>query len=156
NRTTDSGSTWGVNGSPTGIVVANADTTQASPKFGTVNALLGGIDHVTVDASNGDVYYVYGNRDAGTVNHRLILIRLTDDGMGGIIIGSPHFVTGQVQVALPSVAVTSNGTVGVLYTTFDGFLAGLPQFTAHFATSTDQGTSFTDNTLLTFLSSDAD
>jgi len=156
NRTTDSGSTWGVNGSPTGIVVANADTTQASPKFGTVNALLGGIDHVTVDASNGDVYYVYGNRDAVTFNNRLSIIRLTDDGMGGLIIGSPHFVTGQVQAALPSVAVTSNGTVGVLYTTFDGFLAGLPQFTAHFATSTDQGTSFTDNTLLTFLSSDAD
>jgi hypothetical protein len=156
NRTTDSGSTWGVNGSPTGIVVANADTTQASPKFGTVNALLGGIDHVTVNASNGDVYYVYGNRDAVTFNNRLSIIRLTDDGMGGLIIGTPHFVTGQVQAALPSVAVTSNGTVGVLYTTFDGFVTGLPQFTAHFATSIDQGTSFTDNTLLTFLSSAPD
>jgi hypothetical protein len=156
NRTTDSGSTWGVNGSPTGIVVANADTTQASPKFGTVNALLGGIDHVTVDASNGDVYYVYGTRDAVTFNNRLSIIRLTDDGMGGLTIGTPHFVTGQVQAALPSVAVTSDGTVGVLYTTFDGFSGGFPQFTAHFATSADQGTSFTDNTLLTFLSSATD
>src|SRR6185437_11983211 len=33
---------------------------------------------------------------------------------------------------------------------------GFPQFTAHFATSTDQGSTFTDNTLLTFLSSAAD
>jgi len=156
NRTTDGGSTWGLNASPTGIVVANADTTQASPKFGTVNALLGGIDHATVDPGNGDVYYVYGTRDSVTFNNRLSIIRLTDDGMGGLTIGAPHFVTGQVQAALPSVAVTSNGTVGVLYTTFDGFSGGLPQFTAHFATSTDQGTSFTDNTLLTFLSSAPD
>src|SRR5262249_55225214 len=60
------------------------------------------------------------------------------------------------QAALPSVAVTTNGTVGVLYTTFDGMTMGFPQFTAHFATSTDQGSTFMDNTLLTFLSSAAD
>jgi len=156
NRTTDAGSTWGLNASPTGIVVANADTTQATTKFGTVNALLGGIDHATVDPSNGDVYYVYGNRDSVTLNNRLSIIRLMDDGMGGLTIGAPNFVTGQVDAALPSVAVTSDGTVGVLYTTFDGFSAGFPQFTAHFATSTDQGASFIDNTLLTFLSSATD
>jgi len=156
NRSTDGGMTWGLNGSPTGIIVANADSTQASPKFGTVNALLGGIDHATVDPSNGDVYYVYGNRDSGTLNNRLSIIRLTDNGMGGLTIGTPHFVTGQVQAALPSVAVTSNGTVGVLYTTYDGMSGGFPQFTAHFSTSTDQGVTFADNTLLTFLSSATD
>lgn len=156
NRSTDGGMTWGLNGSPTGIIVANADSTQASPKFGTVNALLGGIDHATVDPSNGDVYYVYGNRDSVTFNNRLSIVRLTDNGMGGLTIGTPHFVTGQVQAALPSVAFTSNGTVGVLYTTYDGMSGGFPQFTAHFATSTDQGATFADNTLLTFLSSATD
>ena len=156
NRTTDSGATWGLNGSATGIVVANADTTQATTKFGTVNALLGGIDHATVDPTNGDVYYVYGTRDSVTLNNRLSIIRLTDDGMGGLTIGAQSFVTGQVDAALPSVAVTSDGTIGVLYTTFDGFSGGFPQFTAHFATSTDQGATFSDNTLLTFLSSATD
>jgi hypothetical protein len=156
NRTTDGGATWGLNGSATGIVVANADTTQATTKFGTVNALLGGIDHATVDPTNGDVYYVYGTRDSVTLNNRLSIIRLTDDGMGGLTIGAPSFVTGQVDAALPSVAVASDGTVGVLYTTFDGFSGGFPQFTAHFATSTDQGANFSDNTLLTFLSSATD
>jgi hypothetical protein len=156
NRTTDSGATWGLNGSASGIVVANADTTQATTKFGTVNALLGGIDHATVDPTNGDVYYVYGTRDSVTLNNRLSIIRLTDDGLGGLTIGASSFVTGQVDAALPSVAVTSDGTVGVLHTTFDGFSGGFPQFTAHFATSTDQGATFSDNTLLTFLSSATD
>ncbi len=34
-------------------------------KFGTVNALFGGVEHATVDPSTGDVYYDYGNRDGG-------------------------------------------------------------------------------------------
>jgi hypothetical protein len=42
NRSTDGGMVWGLNGSATGIVVATADSTQPTPKFGTVNALLGG------------------------------------------------------------------------------------------------------------------
>ena len=45
NRTTDSGATWGLNGNAFGIIVANADSTQPQPKFGTVNALLGGVHH---------------------------------------------------------------------------------------------------------------
>jgi len=154
NRSTDGGQTWGLNGSAGGIMVANADSTQPTPKFGGVNALLGGVLHATVDPTNGDVYYVYGKRDSGTANNRLSIIRLTDNGAGGLNIGTPHFVTGQVQAALPSVGVTSNGTVGVLYDTFDGMVASLPQFTAHFTLSTDHGVTFSDNTLLTFLSSD--
>ena len=55
NRSTDGGKTWTLNGSAGGIVVANADSTQPQPKFCTVNALLGGVDHGTV-ASDGSVY----------------------------------------------------------------------------------------------------
>jgi len=48
--------------------VATANSTQATPKFGGVNALLGGVLHAAVDPTNGDLYYVYGNRDAaGTI-----------------------------------------------------------------------------------------
>ena len=121
NRSTDGGATWTLNGMAGGIIVANADSTQPTPKFGTVNALLGGVDHAAVDPNNGDVYYVYGNRDAGTGNNRLAIRRIQDNGGGGVTVGPENFVTGQVEAAIPSVAVASNGTVGVFYYTFDGF-----------------------------------
>jgi hypothetical protein len=64
------------------------------------------------------------------------------------------FVTGQVQAALPAVAVTRDGSVGVFYYTCEGFSSdGYPTFTAHLSLSEDQGQTFTDLELLTFLSS---
>jgi hypothetical protein len=57
NRSTDGGRTWELNGSPEGIVVANADSTQPLPKFCTVNATLGGADQAVVDPQTGDVFY---------------------------------------------------------------------------------------------------
>jgi hypothetical protein len=67
-------------------------------------------------------------------------------------------VTGQVQAALPSVAVTTSGVVGVLFDTFDGLDAttNFPIFTAHLSTSTDHGSTFTDLVLETFMSSAKD
>jgi hypothetical protein len=115
NRSTDGGKTWSLNGVVTGIVVANADSTQPEPKFCTVNALLGGVDHAAVDPQTGDVVYVYGNRDPTTGNNRLATRRLTDDGAGGLAIGAETFITGQVQAAIPSVAITEKGTIGVFY-----------------------------------------
>ncbi|MGC1321970.1 MAG: hypothetical protein WA849_07300 [Candidatus Udaeobacter sp.] len=156
NRSTDGGATWTLNGMAGGIIVANADSTQPTPKFGTVNALLGGVDHATVDPNNGDVYYVYGNRDGGTGNDRLAIRRIQDNGGGGVTVGPENFVTGQVEAAIPSVAVLSNGTVGVFYYTFDGLSGGIPSFSAHLAQSSDHGVTFTDQVLLTFLSSATD
>lgn len=163
NRSTDGGLTWTLNGDPNlpttgGIVVANADSTQPTAKFGTVNALLGGVHHAGVDPLSGDLYYVYGNRDSGTGNERLAIRRITDAGGGNVAVGAESFVTGQVNAALPQVAVLDNGTLGVFYYTFDGIDAGsgFPQFTAHLATSVDQGATFTDATLVTFLSSATD
>ena len=156
NRSTDGGATWTLNGMAGGIIVANADSTQPTPKFGTVNALLGGVDHATVDPNNGDVYYVYGNRDGGTGNDRIAIRRIEDNGVGGVTVGPENFVTGQVEAAIPSVAVLSNGTVGVFYYTFDGLSGGIPSFSAHLAQSSDQGVTFSDQVLLTFLSSATD
>jgi hypothetical protein len=138
--------------------VASAGSTQPQPKFGTVNALLGGVLHAAVDPRNGDAYYVYGNRDAVTGNNRLAIRRLKDNGAGGLTVSAEHFVTGQVQAAIPSVAVTTNGIVAVFYYTFDGFSqqGSFPIFTAHLALSHNRGRIFTDLTLLTFLSSAAD
>src|SRR5262249_24090255 len=113
NRSTDGGKTWKLNGSSTGVQVATGQSTQPTPKFATVNAFLGGVNHVTVDPKNSDVYVVFGNRDKKTLNNRLSVVRLSDDGKGGLKIGKPHFVTGQVQAALPSIAVATNskGTI---------------------------------------------
>lgn len=81
NRSTDGGQNWTLNGSGTGFNVATADSDQPT-KFGTVNALLGGVDSAAVDPTSGDVYYVYGNRDAGTNQNRLSVARLQSDGTG--------------------------------------------------------------------------
>jgi hypothetical protein len=173
NRSTDGGQTWTLNGNGGGITVATADSMQACTtpngcgnactsnpfKFGTVNALLGGVLHAAVDPTNSDVYYVYGNRDSGTNNNRIAIRRLTDNGMGGLNVGAEVFVTGQVQAALPSVAVASDGTVGVLYTQFDGLspMSNIPMFSVHFRMSIDQGQTFpTDLILENFLSSATD
>ena len=156
NRSTDGGKTWKLNGSTTGVQVAKGQSTQPQPKFGTVNALLGGVQHVAVDPTNSDVYVVFGNRDAKTHNNRLSIVRLTSNGHGGLTIGKPHFVTGQVQAALPSLAVAnnSNGTIGVLYMVFNGIdpKSGFPMFTAKLATSDDHGVTFTTHKLEKFLS----
>ncbi len=157
NRSTDGGHSWSLNGTPSGIAIANADSTQPDPKFGTVNALLGGVLHATTDPRNGDVYYVYGHRDPGTGNDRLAIRRITATAAGKVTIGPERFVTGQVEAAIPQVAVTDDGTLGVFYYTFDGLSgSGFPIFTAHLAVSRTLGASFADHRLLTFLSSAQD
>jgi hypothetical protein len=55
-----------------------------------------------IDPNNGDVYYTYGNRDAGTGNDRLAIRRIQDNGAGGVTVGPESFVTGQVEAAIPS------------------------------------------------------
>jgi hypothetical protein len=127
----------GLNGSYAGIVVANADSTQPRPKFCTVNAVLDGADQAAVDRQTGDVFYVYGNRDPVTGNNRRAVRRLSDNKHGGLAIGPEVYVTGQVQAAIPAVAITSNDTIGIFYYTCDGIaFNGSPILTAHFSVST--------------------
>ena len=153
NRSTDGGQTWALNGSSTGIVAATANSDQFPIKFGHVNALIGGVDSAAVDPTQGDVYYVYGAKDPTTGKNRLAIVGLTTDGSGGMNVGIPHFVTGQVEAALPSVGVAANGTIGILYDTFDRVdVNNYPVFSAHLAQSTDHGVTFSDVTLLTFRS----
>jgi hypothetical protein len=163
-RSIDHGQTWtpALNGGTTPIVsVQLSDEGQPgdpshpsscdnkSEKFGTVNALLGGSNAIAVDPGNGDVYYVFHMRDSATGNNRLSIARIADNAPGGVAFAT--FLTGQVQAALPSVAVAQNGTVGVLYDVSDS-ITGYPQFSTHFATSTDHGVTWNDQTLVTFWS----
>ena len=160
NRSTDGGKTWSLNGNSTGLFMVETQSTQPTPKFGTVNALLGGIDHVTVDPNNGDVYVVYGDKDLSTGIDRLSIGHLTANGSGGLKWVANYYVVGQAETALPSVAIANNskGTIGVLYTNYDGIdsKTGLPQFSAFLAISNDHGKSFSYNRLEKFLSTTKD
>src|SRR5262249_21177470 len=60
--------------------------------------------------------------------------------------------SGTSTCAIPSVAVTSHGTIGVFFYCYNGVVSGFPQFTAWLAVSTNQGASFSYNSLVTFLS----
>jgi hypothetical protein len=151
NRSTDGGANWTLNGNTNGIVVDTVNSDQAPGfKFGTVNALLGGVDHAAVDPTNSDVYVVYGQDVSG--GNRIMIRRLTPNGSGGLNVGAAHNVSTQTDTALPSIAILANGTIGVLYMSFDGMSGGFPTFSAHLARSTDQGNTFSDTTLQSFSS----
>ena len=152
NRSTDGGGSWTLNGDSDGLALPAVNNDQGGVfKFGGVNALLGGVHHAAVDPRNGDVYVVYGQDVSGT--NQINIRRLTDNGSGGLAVGAAHNVSTATDTALPSVAMTADGTLGVLYDSYDGMdVSGFPKFTAHLATSTDQGVTFTDKTLETFLS----
>ncbi|MEU4116797.1 Ig-like domain-containing protein [Kitasatospora sp. NPDC028055] len=161
NRSTDGGRTWDLGNprSPStppttatdGVTVASVSSDQGGQgfKFGGVNALLGGIHHAAVDPTSGDVFVAYGVDVSGT--NQIRLRRLTDNGANDLTIGSEVNVSTSTNAALPSVAVLSDGTVGVLYLTSDGNNTnGFPIFTAHLARSFDHGATFTDFSLRTY------
>jgi hypothetical protein len=112
--------------------------------------LLGGVDHAAVDPQTGDVFYVYGTLDASGIN-QLAMKRLTNGVPGPAI----PITNGPVNAAIPSVAITANGTIGIFYYTCDRVppASPFPLFTAHFAVSSDGGATFhTGVDLETFLS----
>jgi hypothetical protein len=153
NRSRDGGASWDF--LPDGFVVANANSTQPTPKFCTVNALLGGVDHAAVDPQTGDVVYVYGTLDGSGIN-QLAMRRLTFTSSGPMPIGPQVLITnGPENTAIPSVAVTASGTIGVFYYTCELVppASPFPLFRANFAISTDGGATFhTGIDLETFLS----
>ena len=81
------------------------------------------------------------------------MIRRVFDSGGTLFAAGENFVVGgTVNAAIPSVAVTNDGVIGVFFYTCNGIVSGLPQFTAWLAVSTDQGTTWSYQALLTFLS----
>jgi len=165
NRSTDGGKTWSFGDQPLGTVVAQACSDQSRDySFGVpepgnpaggVNLLKGGIHALAVDPQDGAVYVVYGVFDDDAERDQLKIVRVTSDG-GNVEIGSPVLVSNPAdrQAALPAVAVTENGTVGVLYDTADGLVddSDVPTFSAHLAVSRDQGKTFSDAVILHFRS----
>jgi hypothetical protein len=146
------------NNRTTGCVIASVESRQGSIKdfkFGEVNALMGGVDAIAVDPTDGDIYIVYGKRvadtDGTTRDHLFIgLFHMTNDQLTRL--GTDADITPGKVAALPAVAVAQNQTVAVLYDTFEGMVRNLPQFDTHLAQSTGFGNTFTDQPLVLFLS----
>jgi hypothetical protein len=121
NVSTDGGQTWSVANSdhPSGakIIAENVLSFQGNgSKIGGVNALLGGVDAITVD-KNGAAWVVYGARGA---HDQLFLVKVTYNA-GSLTVGTPVTVSSNtVDSYLPGVAVLPNGEVGVLFITWNG------------------------------------
>jgi hypothetical protein len=154
NMSSDGGQTWNFTDSGDkagGLVIDDGLSLQIGSSFGGVDRLTGDISAIAADPTGAHVYAVYGKEDT-TGTDRLYLAEFHPDGFGGLVErGNPiaFSVLGQ-RSALPSIAVTDNGTVAVQYDTFtdaDG------QFHVHLAVSTDQGQSFTDQDLYDFTAS---
>ena len=152
-RSADGGRTWTLGGSAEGITVDSAFSAEMTDKFATFNGLYGGSHSAAVDSNDGALYYVYADFDVLTKRNRLALRRVVADAGGNPTIGAKTFVTGQVDAALPAVAVSDDGTIGILYDTHDGFDSqGYPIVSAHLARSYDHGATFTDSRVATFSS----
>jgi hypothetical protein len=149
NMSSDGGQTWKyskVSSTKYGGLVIDDGLSLQPNKFGGVDALYGNITAIAADDAGQHVYAVYGKEDSTGVD-RIWLAEFHPDGQGGLVERANPValsVPGQ-RSALPSIAVTDNGTVFVMYDTFDGAL-----FHVHLATSTDQGQTFSDQGLYDF------
>jgi hypothetical protein len=154
NRSTDGGAHWSLNGSGKGIAVATVPSVQADgDKFGGVNALLGGIDHLAVDPTSGDVYVVYGQDVGEGLWNKLLVKRFTKADDGTLQAHTPVVISDPtLPAALPSIAVTTDHRIGVLYDRYEGLSNKYPKFSVHLAQSTDAGATFDDTVLQQFLS----
>lgn len=145
----DAGATWAYTDSSAegGIPVADGPSLQQGVSFGGVNTTAS-ITAIAADPTGAHVYVTYGMKDA-TGADRIYLAEFHPDASGNLVERANPValsVAGQ-RSALPSVAVTANGSIAVQYDTFtdaDG------QFHVHLATSTDQGQTFTDQDLSDF------
>jgi hypothetical protein len=149
NESSDGGATWKYTKSSQvgGLLIDNAVSLQEGVSFGGVNRVAN-IDALAADPTGEHVYAVYGKRDP-TGADRLYLAEFHPDGSGNLVKRANPValsVPGQ-RSALPSIAVTDNGTIAVQY---DTFTPGDNQFHVHLAVSTDHGLTFADQDVYDF------
>lgn len=132
----------------TGTVQSQQGNTTQALSFGGKNVLLGNITSVAASSDGTHVYGVYGKQDGSSVD-RLYLAAF--DRVSGNLVEragaglTPFSIAGE-RSALPSVAVSANGTIGVLYQT----TSGTDVFEVHFALSNNLGLTFVDQLLATY------
>jgi len=153
NRSRDGGVTWDFNGSSAvgGIVIDSGVSTQlcnmpactqaSNNWFANVNDLRGNITAIAPDSTGAHVYVLIGKRDANGVD-RVYLVSYVASGTNLVqtheIVVSP---AGQ-RAALPAITVKDDGTVVLMYETFntqDG------KVHVHVASSDDFGTTISSD-----------
>jgi hypothetical protein len=146
NESSDGGATWKYthNDPIGGLVIDDGMSLQLGSSFGGVNFTYL-ITALAADPTGAHVYAVYGKEDASGTD-RLYLAEFHPDSSGNLVERANPValsVPGQ-RSALPSIAVTANGTIAVQYDTFS---ANDGQFHVYLATSTDQGLTFANQGL---------
>jgi len=125
-----------------GLAIDSGTSSQGTDQafwFGGVNELLGNTTAIATDKNGAHIYAVYGKRVDGV--DRLLLAEFHEDGTGNLVERAnpvAFSIAGQ-QAALPSVAVTDDETVYILY---DTFTSADGQFHVHLTRSSDQGMTF--------------
>ena len=135
------------NAGPGGLIVDTGQSAQIGSSFGNINELRGNTTAIAVTQDGSHVYVVYGKRDGANVD-RLYLAEFHPNGVGGLIATAPVvFSPVGLAAALPSVTVTANGTVAIEYDTYNPLTGN---FDIHYATSVNNGQTFTDTIIDTF------
>ena len=146
NRSRDGGVTWDFNGSSAigGIQIDSGVSTQlcnsctqaSNNWFAGVNDLRGNITAIAPDSAGNHVYALIGKQDGSGVDR--IYLESFVPGAGNTLVKTNELVispAGQ-RAALPAITVKADGTVVMMYETFDS-RAGTVH--VHFASSDDFG-----------------
>jgi hypothetical protein len=147
-RSDDCGSTWKALG-PNGVSVHGPDSvvtwftkTFGNPDKGKVNRARSSDAWIATDPGDGEIYVAYVSRDA-TNKAQIYVARSRDEGVTWT---STRITDGSKNSGFPEIAVTANGTVGVLYIDYDD--SGAHTIFRHqFAKSFDAGATWTNTTL---------
>jgi hypothetical protein len=123
NRSTDGGQTWSLDGKRDGIVIHTGKPFPSSS--------LGGVDPghaeyfsaLAVDPNTGDVYIAFEHPVSGEPGDQVFVERFEENQHGELVAGpeGPQQVSsGASATGLPGIAVSEDGTVGLLYDSFIG------------------------------------
>lgn len=147
-RSDDCGATWkalgtnGVSVHGSNSVVTWFTTKFGNPDKGKVNRARSSDAWIATDPGDGEIYVAYVNRDASD-KAQIYVARSRDEGVTWT---STRVTDGSTNSGFPEIAVTANGTVGVLYIDYDD--SGTNTIFRHqFAKSFDAGTTWANTTL---------
>jgi hypothetical protein len=139
---------------PQGGLVVDDGNAHIAPgnKFGNVNALLGNTTSIAVSPNGDHVYAIYGKQPTGSLIDQLWCKEFhPDPGNPNNLISTTAPVmlsTGLLQSEIPNAAVTDDGKLWVQY---DQYSPSNNTFSVHLASSTNNGASFGDQTLYSFV-----
>jgi hypothetical protein len=153
NESIDGGTTWRYTTSssdPGGLAVDGGNSAQlGGSSFGGRNQLRGNTTAIAADATGTHVYVAYGKRNGAGVD-QLFLAEfhpaVPGDVTSDLVLRGTTLISPAADpAALPTIAVTANGTVAVMYDTFSA-----NRYHIHLTTSVDFGLNFTDQDVYNF------